>query len=241
MHDLANPEMLTIIAKLGLAGLLGGIIGFERDMHGRAAGLRTNLLVSMGSALFMIVSEIVAAKAMMGSTGGGAIGRFADPGRIAAQIITGIGFIGAGAIIKEGFNVRGLTTAACLWLVAGLGMAVGAGLYLIGIYATLIGVISLVALKNLDKLYPRDSYRTLVIVTPNETELSEIIKPVKQFPELKILYFDFERDYDKGVTSVKLTIRLFHKGITDKLSHSIIQAFINAKVPVKRIKWDHNY
>ena len=117
-------------------------------------------------------------------------------------------------------------------------MAVGAGLYLIGIYSTLIGVASLVGLKNFDKLYPRDSYRTLVVVTPNEIELSDIIKPVKQFSELKILYFDFERDYDKGVTSVKLTLRLFHKGITDKLSHSIIQAFMNAKVPVKRIKWD---
>ncbi len=196
MQDLTNPEMLTIIVKLVLAGVLGGIIGFERDMHGRAAGLRTNLLVCMGSALFMLVSEIVANRAM-GSSMGTTMGRFADPGRIAAQIITGIGFIGAGAIIKEGFNVRGLTTAACLWLVAGIGMAVGAGLYLLGIYSTLIGVVALVALKNLDKLYPRDSYRTLVIVTPNETELSEIIKPIKQFPELKILYFDFERDYDR--------------------------------------------
>lgn len=240
MQDLTNPEMLTIIVKLVLAGALGGIIGFERDMHGRAAGLRTNLLVCMGSALFMLVSEIVANRAM-GSSMGTTMGRFADPGRIAAQIITGIGFIGAGAIIKEGFNVRGLTTAACLWLVAGIGMAVGAGLYLLGIYSTLIGVLALVALKNLDKLYPRDSYRMLVIVTPNETELSDIIKPIKQFPELKILYFDFERDYDRGVTSVKLTLRLFHKGITDKLSHSILQAYLNAKVPVKRIKWDHNY
>lgn len=237
---MANPETLSIVLRLVLAGVLGGVIGFERDMHGRAAGLRTNLLVCMGSALFMLVSEIVANRAM-GSSMGTTIGRFADPGRIAAQIITGIGFIGAGAIIKEGFNVRGLTTAACLWLVAGIGMAVGAGLYQLGIYSTVIGVVALVALKNLDKLYPRDSYRTLVIVTPNETDLSDIIKPVKQFPELKILYFDFERDYEKGVTSVKLTIRLFHKGITDKLSHSILQAFLISKVPVKRIKWDHNY
>jgi putative Mg2+ transporter-C (MgtC) family protein len=240
MQDLTNPDMHIIVLKLVLAGVLGGIIGFERDMHGRAAGLRTNLLVCMGSALFMLVSEIVANHAMSSSSGS-AMGRFADPGRIAAQIITGIGFIGAGAIIKEGFNVRGLTTAACLWLVAGIGMAVGAGLYMLGIYATLIGVASLVVLKNLDKLYPRDSYRTLVIDTPNETELSDIIKPVKQIPELKILYFDFERNYETGVTSVKFTIRLFHKGITDKLSHAIIQTFIEAKVPVRRIKWDHNY
>ena len=90
MQDLTNPEMLTIIVKLVLAGVLGGIIGFERDMHGRAAGLRTNLLVCMGSALFMLISEIVANRAM-GSSMGTTMGRFADPGRIAAQIITGIG------------------------------------------------------------------------------------------------------------------------------------------------------
>jgi len=236
LNELLNSETSTILFKLLLAGVLGAVIGFERDMHGRAAGLRTNLLVSMGSALFMIISEMVASSVAATSAG-----RFADPGRIAAQIITGIGFIGAGAIIKEGFNIRGLTTASCLWLVAGLGMAVGAGLYMLGIYATLIAVICLVVLKNLDKLYPRDSYRTLVIDFPNETDLTEIVKPLKQFKELKILYFDFERNFDSGYTTVKLTIRLFHKGITDKLSHSIINAFLDAKIPVKRIKWDHNY
>ncbi len=236
MHDMTNPETMTIIFKLLLAGFLGGIIGFERDMHGRAAGLRTNLLVSMGSALFMIISEIVAARAM-----GSSIGRFADPGRIAAQIIAGIGFIGAGAIIKEGFSVRGLTTAACLWLVAGIGMAVGAGLFMLGIYSTLIAIVCLVVLKNLDKFYPRDSYRTLVIEIPNETELGDVVKPIKKFGEMKILYFDFDRNYDTGVTTIKFTLRLFHKGITDKLSHSIIQAFLAADISVKRIKWDHNH
>lgn len=233
---MTNPDSLTIILKLALAGILGGIIGFERDMHGRAAGLRTNLLVSMGAALFMIISETVATRAM-----GSSIGRFADPGRIAAQIIAGIGFIGAGAIIKEGFSVRGLTTAACLWLVAGIGMAVGAGLFMLGVYSTLIAVVCLLGLKNLDKLYPRDSYRTLVIEIPNATDLGYVVNPIKQFRELKILYFDFDRNYNTGVTTVKFTLRLFHKGITDKLSHSIIQSFIAADISVKRIKWDHNY
>ncbi|MFZ2656682.1 MAG: MgtC/SapB family protein [Victivallales bacterium] len=231
-----DAETSSILLKLVVSGTLGGIIGFERDMHGRAAGLRTNLLVCMGSALFMIISEIVATRAM-----GSSIGRFADPGRIAAQIITGIGFIGAGAIIKEGFSIRGLTTAACLWLVAGIGMAVGAGLLMLGLYSTLIAVVCLVGLKNLDKLYPRDSYRTLVVETPNETELGDVVKPIKRFGELKILYFDFDRNYNTGVTTVKFTLRLFHKGITDKLSHSIIQSFLAADISVKRIKWDHNY
>ena len=106
MQDLTNPEMLTIIVKLVLAGVLGGIIGFERDMHGRAAGLRTNLLVCMGSALFMLISEIVANRAM-GSSMGTTMGRFADPGRIAAQIITGIGFIRRWRDYKGGIQCKG--------------------------------------------------------------------------------------------------------------------------------------
>lgn len=227
---------MTIVSKLLLASLLGGTVGFERDMHGRAAGLRTNILVCAGSTLFMIISEIIANR--VNAT---AVGRFADPGRIAAQIITGIGFIGAGAIIKDGFNIRGLTTAACLWLVAGLGMAIGAGLYMLGICATFIAMISLVLLKNLENIYPRDSYRTLVMDVPNEMDLYEIIKTMKTFNCLKILYFDFERNFDTDVTTVKLTMRLFHKGITDNMLQPIIRAFKDAKIPLKRIKWDHNY
>jgi len=97
--------------------LLGGVIGFERDVHGRAAGLRTHMLVSVGSALFTLISINLATE----------LGRTGDPGRIAAQIVSGIGFLGAGTILKSGFNVRGLTTAACMWLVAAVGMACAVG------------------------------------------------------------------------------------------------------------------
>ena len=96
-----------LIIRMLLASLLGGLIGLERDLHGRAAGLRTHLLVSLGAAVFTILSELV-------SRNSAGTGIMTDPGRIAAQIVTGIGFLGAGVIIKEGVNVRGLTTAACL-------------------------------------------------------------------------------------------------------------------------------
>ena len=126
-----------------LAGVLGGLIGIERELREREAGLRTHLLVSVGSALFTIVSaygfhEFLAS--------GQAVVR-ADPTRIAAQIVTGIGFLGAGAIIRQGLSVRGLTTAATLWVVAAIGMATGAGYYSGAVITTALVLLSLWPLR----------------------------------------------------------------------------------------------
>ena len=104
-----------LVIKLFLAILLGGLVGFEREKRDRAAGLRTNILVCMGATLVTISSLM--------------FGPSSDPSRIAGQIIVGIGFIGAGVIMKEGGGVRGLTTAASLWVVAGIGLAIGIGFY----------------------------------------------------------------------------------------------------------------
>lgn len=224
------------LIRLAASCLLGAAIGLERDMHGRAAGLRTNMLVSLGSALFMLVSEAVA----LLSSAAAAVdtGLRVDPSRIAAQIITGIGFLGAGAIIKEGINVRGLTTAACLWVSAGIGMACGAGLFELAIAVTLISLFTLVVVNRLERLYPKDSYRTLEIAVPNETDLSRVIETVKR-ENLKILHLDYERDYQKNQMLVLFNIRLFHRGIPDKLSHKIIRDLESSGFPIQRIKWWH--
>ena len=111
--------------RLALAAALGGAIGFERELREREAGLRTHLLVCLGSALFTIISAYGFHEFL---TSGDAVVR-TDPTRIAAQIVTGIGFLGAGAIIRQGISVRGLTTAATLWVAAAIGMAAGAGYY----------------------------------------------------------------------------------------------------------------
>jgi putative Mg2+ transporter-C (MgtC) family protein len=226
----------NFLIRLAAACLLGAAIGLERDMHGRAAGLRTNMLVSLGSALFMLVSEAVAL-AYAAHTGGDN-GLRVDPSRIAAQIITGIGFLGAGAIIKEGINVRGLTTAACLWVSAGIGMACGAGMFELAIVVTLIGLFTLIVVNRLEKLYPKDSYRTLEIAVPNQTNLSAVIDTVKR-AHLKILYLDYERDYASNQMIVLFSIRLFHRGVPDKLSHEIIRDLESSGFPIKRIKWWH--
>jgi putative Mg2+ transporter-C (MgtC) family protein len=141
--------------RLGLAAVLGGAIGFERELREREAGLRTHMLVCMGSALFTIVSAYGFHEFLVA---GGQIVR-ADPTRIAAQIVTGIGFLGAGAIIRQGLSVRGLTTAATLWLVAAIGMATGAGYWDAALITTfgallILGPLRTVAYRGLVRFRP---------------------------------------------------------------------------------------
>lgn len=124
------PDTLTLILRLVLAGVLGGLIGAEREYRAKVAGMRTHLLVAIGAALMLIVSRY-------GFDGQG------DPSRVAAQIVSGIGFIGAGAIMVQRHSVHGLTTAAGIWVSAGIGMAAAAGLYAIGVAATVLSLIGL--------------------------------------------------------------------------------------------------
>ncbi|MCD6080788.1 MAG: hypothetical protein B6D53_03850 [Candidatus Omnitrophica bacterium 4484_49] len=146
----------SALIRLFLAGIFSGLIGLEREVHGRAAGLRTHILVGCGACLIMLTSLYV--HAMYGSS--------ADPGRIAAQVVSGIGFLGAGTIIRFRASVRGLTTAASLWAVAGIGLAVGSGLYLPATYTTLLIICVLFLLSEIERRVLRRSlYKLLVIDT----------------------------------------------------------------------------
>ena len=124
------PQTGELIVRLVVAGLLGGLIGAEREYRAKVAGTRTHLLVAIGAALMLIVSRY-------GFDGEG------DPSRVAAQIVSGIGFIGAGSIMVDRHAVHGLTTAAGIWVAAGIGMAVAAGLYAVGVATTLLSLVSL--------------------------------------------------------------------------------------------------
>lgn len=137
---LAWPEVL---GRVALAAALGGVLGLERELREREAGLRTHLLVSVGSALFTIVSAYGFREFL---TSGASVVR-ADPTRIAAQIVTGIGFLGAGAIIRQGLAIRGLTTAATLWVVAAIGLASGAGYYSAAVISTAVALVALWPLR----------------------------------------------------------------------------------------------
>jgi putative Mg2+ transporter-C (MgtC) family protein len=142
-HSLPTLNWDEALLRLALAAVLGGAIGVERELREREAGLRTHLLVSLGSALFTIVSAY-GFHAFL--TSGQSVVR-ADPTRIAAQIVTGIGFLGAGAIIRQGLSVRGLTTAATLWVVAAVGLASGAGYYSAAALTTGLVLIALYPLR----------------------------------------------------------------------------------------------
>ena len=153
-------QQREIFLRLCLAAALGALIGLERESSGKPAGFRTNLLICLGAALITELSRAVALEP--GST----TGFRSDPGRIAAQIVSGIGFLGAGTIMKARGEVTGLTTAATLWVVAGIGMAVGAGAYVLALLATGIVVFALFALARIESrmIRHRAADRTVEVV-----------------------------------------------------------------------------
>lgn len=137
----------VLLIRLFVGTVLGAMIGYERQLHGRPAGLRTHLLVALASTTFMIVSTHFVyfqhyAKDDLVTV---------DTSRIAASVVTGIGFLGAGAILRTGIGIQGLTTAAGLWLVAAIGLSAGAGMYVVSVSATTLGVVALTVLRRLER------------------------------------------------------------------------------------------
>jgi putative Mg2+ transporter-C (MgtC) family protein len=157
------PELssLEVVLRVVLAAVLGGAIGLERELRDREAGLRTHLLVSVGAALFTMVSAYAWTDWQFSQREGLVF----DPTRIAAQVVTGIGFLGAGAIIRQGLSIKGLTTAATLWVVAAIGMAAGVGYYEAALVTTALVLVSLWPLRIL-------AYRLSARTRPEEGMLA---------------------------------------------------------------------
>ena len=143
MEDLSLGTQIELTLRLVVALLLGAVIGWERELQRMPAGFRTHALVSLGSAIFTIVS----ASAFTGP--------LSDPTRIAAQIVSGVGFLGGGAILHYGGTVRGLTTAASLWAVAAVGMAAGAGLYFVATVSAVLVIVALEVFQRLERTAKR--------------------------------------------------------------------------------------
>ena len=162
---------MQFMIRLAVAGLLGAVIGFEREYRAKEAGTRTHFLVAIGSCLMMIVSQWGFLD-LWGMDTAGVDVRF-DVSRVAAQIVSGIGFIGAGTIMMQKQVVHGLTTAAGLWAVAGIGMAIGGGLYILGITATIFALIALEAMRFLLRRF-RTQSSTLVFLTHDRANLIQI-------------------------------------------------------------------
>lgn len=153
-----TQQLWETMLPLLVALVCGGVVGLERESANRPAGLRTHVLVCVGSALIMQVSMVMYDMTLATNFGNG------DPGRIAAQVVSGIGFLGAGTIMREGVNIRGLTTAASLWVVAGVGLAVGAHMYMQSIVAVILVVVTLHTLSRVEhRFIAKGGHHTLIL------------------------------------------------------------------------------
>jgi putative Mg2+ transporter-C (MgtC) family protein len=196
---------IQLLIRLLLAALLGGMIGLEREIHGRPAGFRTHLMVALGSALFMGIS--LHFYHAYGALSGNLAVRV-DPGRVAAQIVVGIGFLGAGAIIREHASVRGLTTAACLWVAAAIGTACGAGMLLIAVVVTAIALISLLVLKRVEEGLNRDMYQQVTVLSAMRDGQFELIAAAVKACGSDLMETGVERDLEAGTVMFEFRVRV---------------------------------
>jgi putative Mg2+ transporter-C (MgtC) family protein len=185
---------LEIILKILLAFLLGGMIGLERELSHKEAGLRTNILIAVSSTLLTIISLKIVQ-----------ISNLADPGRITAQIVTGIGFLGAGAIIQARFAIQGLTTAATIWTVAAIGIGIGSGYYLISLIVTILVIIILTLLKKFSAILER--HRRVHLYVIKMEDRAKVAQEVKKIIlELKIEYLNISLIKKKGKFEMDLAL-----------------------------------
>lgn len=188
---------VQIVLRILVGALLGAVIGFERERDNQPAGLRTHMILVIGATLAMVLSVNLGYLFAQPGTP-------ADPARLAAQVISGIGFLGAGAIMRYGFNVKGLTTATSLWTMAIVGMAVGAGYYLVGVFTTALMLIVLTLLNIIEKRYVR--------------------KPISRF-------ISIQADYHKGV--VKSIRRIVQDFSEDLISFNIQKHVKNKRLRIQ--------
>jgi putative Mg2+ transporter-C (MgtC) family protein len=190
LAEIPSLDWLDALFRLAVAAGLGAVIGLERELDEQAAGLRTHMLVSLGSALFTMVGAYGFEEFF--NAGGNIVS--SDPSRIAAQVVTGIGFLGAGVIFRQGFTIRGLTTAASLWVVAAVGMAAGAGFWKGAVVATVIGIVSLRPLEWLKaRAIPQRAAARLTVELIDGASAGPVLEALESAGDLLALSRDGRR------------------------------------------------
>jgi len=208
-------SILDYLYPLLLSLILCGLIGLERESHGRAAGLRTHILVGISSTLIVLTSIYM-------SSGRGII---SDPGRVAAGVVTGIGFIGAGTIMRFRASIKGLTTAASIWAAAAVGLAIGSGFYLGALVTTAMILFSLVFLGRIEKIFIKKSYyKSLVVISSAEVSNLKSIKQILDNYEADIK--DFEISTSKKSEQINLC---FDLRIDDNIEEELVAAVAKIK------------
>lgn len=211
------PSTLEMVIRLLLAAALGSVVGLERERLLWVAGLRTHMLVCVGAALVMMVSAFGFSDAL------GPAGTTLDVSRVAAQVVSGIGFLGAGTILLRHDVIRGLTTAASLWAVAAIGLAVGGGLYAVAIAATLIILAILVALKPLENLMHRNLRVTgaLAVEIDPETTTREIVERTISFGNIQIRQAHIAEDLETATQNLRFVVSVESLDDLDRLAETL--------------------
>ncbi|HDX9494312.1 TPA: MgtC/SapB family protein [Bacillus thuringiensis] len=203
------------IIRIGVAGLLGAMIGIEREIRSKEAGLKTHFLVAVGSALIMVVSKYAFSDIVFEEH------TSLDPSRIAAQVVSGVGFLGAGTIIIQKQVVKGLTTAAGLWATAGIGLAIGAGMYVVGIGATILVLIGLEIVSRIFKVQFLFPQNITVQMFVNKHEAVQQILETLQVKGTPILSYEVEASQQGTETVYKVRMQL--KNISSEEKNAFIQ------------------
>lgn len=216
--------IFDFIIRLALAGVLGAIIGLERELRSKEAGLRTHFLVAVGSALIMIIPKYGFQDVLLDKD------IALDPSRIAAQVVSGIGFLGAGTIIIQKQYVRGLTTAAGIWATSGIGLTIGAGMYTVGLFASVLVLIGLEILSRVFKISPQKTLR-MEIEAELKSSLAEVLNAVRSNMEITTYLFTEHEDSEPTTYHYKITGKLKKQG--DEL---LLYTRLNELPHIKSIK-----
>lgn len=219
-----------MVVPLALAAGLSGLIGLERELHGRAAGLRTHIMVCLGTTMAMVVSMQLYQRLPAESS------LRVDPSRIAAGVLTGIGFLGAGAIMKLKSTHRGLTTAACIWFVASLGIAIGAGAYALAIVSTLLALLVLLLLARLEHRLHADTYREITLVAECGDGAEEVVQRAHETIERQGMHVQ-SREFDESIEQRRIHATFnvrFRRGLA---SEQVVFRRLRELPGVKSIGW----
>ena len=209
---------VDMLVRIGVGAGLGGVIGYERDRHGRPVGLRTHLIVAMTAATFMVISSQFAY--LQGYTHEGPVD--VDGSRIAASVVSSIGFLAGGAILRTGMTIQGLTTAAGLWLVTAIGMCAGAGMFVEAVSVTGTGVIALTVLRRFEDKDDHTLKRQLELVLGDPNALDEIVGNLGKLG-VRISDVAYERrlDVDKQRVGATLNLAFDDRLELPKLLHEV--------------------
>ncbi len=228
LNEIVNNSTIdhsTVLLRLLVSMIIGTIIGLERETHRQPAGLRTHILICLGSTLFMLISIYIPQVYENFKNG--------DPGRIAAQVVSGIGFLGAGAILKMGVNIRGLTTAASIWSVSAIGLAIGAGMFFSAFIASAIVLSVLMLFETFEKrIFKPKNYKIFEIFGNSHLEM-DVVTAV--FNELKIpvLTVEMETDRSNNQTNYQFLVHIYEDSNLSKVVGKICQITGVYKVKVK--------